>query len=198
MAACSEVSFSPTRTARPSSDRSKMYAWSRASKSLGVRTTTVAMARKSTCPRVCMIAVRWDTGRESPNGSATRRRWPDCGRAWRRRCSGSMPSPPTRARSTTLPSKLPVLQNRLHWAGELVAGIEPPPGAERSHAELAGALEHARDATGEVRETLDTGGHRGGVAPRARVARGAVRSAAGAPPARARRRASRCSRSTRP
>lgn len=51
--------------------------------------------------------------------------------------------------------RLPVLQNRLHWAGELVAGIEPPPGAERSHAELAAALERARDATGEVRETLD-------------------------------------------
>jgi hypothetical protein len=54
--------------------------------------------------------------------------------------------------------KLPNLQNRLHWAGELVAGIEPPAGAERSHAELAAALERARDATGEVRETLDTQG----------------------------------------
>lgn len=55
-------------------------------------------------------------------------------------------------------AKLPVLQNRLHWAGELVAGIEPPPGAERAHAELAGALERARDATGEIRETLDCDG----------------------------------------
>jgi hypothetical protein len=54
--------------------------------------------------------------------------------------------------------RLPVLQNRLHWAGELVAGIEPPPGAERAHAELAAALESARDATGEVRETLETEG----------------------------------------
>ena len=54
--------------------------------------------------------------------------------------------------------KLPVLQNRLHWAGELVAGIEPPPGAERAHAELAGALERARDATGAIRETLDCDG----------------------------------------
>jgi hypothetical protein len=54
--------------------------------------------------------------------------------------------------------KLPVLQNRLHWAGELVAGIEPPAGAEVSHAELAGALERARDATGEVRETLEVEG----------------------------------------
>jgi hypothetical protein len=54
--------------------------------------------------------------------------------------------------------RLPVLQNRLHWAGELVAGIEPPPGAERAHAELAAALESARDATGEVRETLEVEG----------------------------------------
>ncbi|HST25175.1 MAG TPA: hypothetical protein VLJ76_04215 [Gaiellaceae bacterium] len=54
--------------------------------------------------------------------------------------------------------QLPVLQNRLHWAGELVAGIDPPPGAERAHAELSAALEHARDATGEIREALETEG----------------------------------------
>jgi len=54
--------------------------------------------------------------------------------------------------------QLPVLQNRLHWAGELVAGIEPPPGGERPHAELAVALEHARDATGEMREALEAEG----------------------------------------
>jgi hypothetical protein len=54
--------------------------------------------------------------------------------------------------------RLSVLQNRLHWAGELVAGIEPPPGAEQAHAELAVALESARDATGEVREVLETDG----------------------------------------
>jgi len=56
--------------------------------------------------------------------------------------------------------QLPLLQNRLHWAGELVAGIEPPPGGERAHAELALALEHARDATGDVRETLEAEGAR--------------------------------------
>jgi hypothetical protein len=54
--------------------------------------------------------------------------------------------------------RLPVLQNRLHWTGELVAGIEPPAGAERAHAELAAALENARDATGQVRETLELEG----------------------------------------
>lgn len=55
-------------------------------------------------------------------------------------------------------AQLPLLQNRLHWAGELVAGIEPPPGGERAHAELALALEHARDATGEVREAFEAEG----------------------------------------
>ena len=54
--------------------------------------------------------------------------------------------------------QLPILQNRLHWAGELVAGIEPPPGAERAHAELGVALESARDATGELREALEVEG----------------------------------------
>jgi hypothetical protein len=54
--------------------------------------------------------------------------------------------------------KLPVLQNRLHWAGELIAGIEPPSGSERAHAELAVALRCARDATGEMREALEIEG----------------------------------------
>lgn len=57
--------------------------------------------------------------------------------------------------------KLPVLQNRLHWAGELIAGIEPPPGGERAHAELAVALRCARDATGEMREALEIEGASG-------------------------------------
>jgi hypothetical protein len=57
--------------------------------------------------------------------------------------------------------QLPVLQNRLHWAGELVAGIVPPAGAERAHAELAFALESARDATGELREALEIEGPTG-------------------------------------
>jgi hypothetical protein len=57
--------------------------------------------------------------------------------------------------------QLPVLQNRLHWAGELVAGIEPPPGGERAHAELAAALQCARDATGEMHEALELEGAAG-------------------------------------
>ena len=51
--------------------------------------------------------------------------------------------------------RLPALQYGLHRAGELVAGIVPPPGAEAAHADLAAALRSARDATGEVREMLE-------------------------------------------
>ena len=53
---------------------------------------------------------------------------------------------------------LPRLQYALHRDWELAAGIEPPPGAETSHAELAASLAGARDATGEVVEALETGG----------------------------------------
>lgn len=53
---------------------------------------------------------------------------------------------------------LPALQYRLHCAGELARGLDPPAGAETVHAELAAALEDARDATGEVLEALETSG----------------------------------------
>jgi len=94
-------------------------------------------------------------------------------------------------------AQLPVLQNRLHWAGELVAGIEPPPGAERAHAELALALEGARDATGEMREALDLEGASAawlrvhewrGALFNVRLARRRLEAGA-APPGRAERRA---------
>jgi len=54
--------------------------------------------------------------------------------------------------------RLPALQYRLHQAGELVLGLEPPPGAEAEHAELTDALVDARDATGEVLEAAEEGG----------------------------------------
>lgn len=54
--------------------------------------------------------------------------------------------------------RLPALQYGLHRAGELVAGIEPPTGAEGAHAQLASALRAARDATGEVRDVLEAEG----------------------------------------
>jgi hypothetical protein len=56
------------------------------------------------------------------------------------------------------PDVLPALQYALHRAGELCVGIDPPAGAESAHAELAAALEEARDATGEVAELIDLEG----------------------------------------
>jgi hypothetical protein len=53
---------------------------------------------------------------------------------------------------------LPGLQYALHRAGELTAGIDPPPGEEESHAELAAALADARDTTGDVADALEAGG----------------------------------------
>jgi hypothetical protein len=53
---------------------------------------------------------------------------------------------------------LAALQYRLHLAGELAAGIVPPPGAATGHEELAAALADARDATAEVVEAVDGGG----------------------------------------
>src|SRR5581483_6646310 len=49
------------------------------------------------------------------------------------------------------------LQYRLHWSSELLAGVEPPPGARGAHDELADALLDARDATGEIADALETG-----------------------------------------
>jgi hypothetical protein len=50
---------------------------------------------------------------------------------------------------------LRVLQYRLHWSSELLAGVEPPPGARDAHVELADALVDARDSTGELAAALD-------------------------------------------
>lgn len=49
------------------------------------------------------------------------------------------------------------LQYRLHWSSELLAGVEPPPGAVDAHIELADALVDARDATGEFADAIETG-----------------------------------------
>jgi hypothetical protein len=49
------------------------------------------------------------------------------------------------------------LQYRLHWSSELLAGVEPPPGARNAHAELADALVDARDATGDFADALECG-----------------------------------------
>lgn len=54
--------------------------------------------------------------------------------------------------------RLPGLQYQLHWANELLAGAEPPAGAEAAHQELAAALTGARDATAEIAEAVEEGG----------------------------------------
>ena len=53
---------------------------------------------------------------------------------------------------------LPHLQYSLHRAGELAAGVDPPPGQESAHEELAAALEDARDLTADVADAFETGG----------------------------------------
>jgi hypothetical protein len=53
---------------------------------------------------------------------------------------------------------LPALQYALHVAGERIAGLAPPLGAEESHDELHAALVEARDATAEVADAFAGGG----------------------------------------
>jgi hypothetical protein len=53
---------------------------------------------------------------------------------------------------------LRLLQYRLHWSIEALAGVEPPPGAREGHEELADALADARESTGDVAEAIEQGG----------------------------------------
>jgi hypothetical protein len=53
------------------------------------------------------------------------------------------------------------LQYRLHVGSEHVYGLQPPPGSESAHAELADALACARDATAEVAEAVSAAGGEG-------------------------------------
>jgi hypothetical protein len=50
------------------------------------------------------------------------------------------------------------LRYSLHLLGERMVGMTPTPGAVVAHAELADALEDARDATAEVAEAIEAGG----------------------------------------
>ena len=54
--------------------------------------------------------------------------------------------------------RLPALQYALHTAGERIAGLTPPLGAEAEHEELAAAVADARDATAEVADTVEAYG----------------------------------------
>jgi hypothetical protein len=55
-------------------------------------------------------------------------------------------------------ARLPALQYALHTAGERIAGLTPPEGAEAVHEELAAAVADARDATADVADTVDAYG----------------------------------------
>ena len=54
--------------------------------------------------------------------------------------------------------RLPSLQYALHTAGERIAGLTPPLGAEAVHEELAAAVADARDATAEIADTIEAYG----------------------------------------
>jgi hypothetical protein len=54
---------------------------------------------------------------------------------------------------------LRTLQYRLHWSSELLAGVQPPDGVRAGHEELADALVEARDATAEMVDAIEAGGH---------------------------------------
>lgn len=55
-------------------------------------------------------------------------------------------------------ARLPALQYALHTAGERIAGLTPPEGAEAIHEELAAAVADARDATADVADTVEAYG----------------------------------------
>ena len=168
-----------------------MYAWSLASNSFGVRTTTVAIGRN--LPGRPSLRL-YDRGTVAYGPGTTEREryataladlWDSLSATLARLDAVAGDSQSLDAGA----EQLPVLQNRLHWAGELVAGIEPPHGAERSHAELSAALERARDATGRRPGDARHRGDRRGVAARPRVARRALHRSPGTAPARPRSRA---------
>jgi hypothetical protein len=69
--------------------------------------------------------------------------------------------------------RLPALQYALHTAGERIAGLTPPVGAEAVHEELVAAVGDARDATAEVADTLEAFGE-GAAAPLVWEWRGAL------------------------
>jgi hypothetical protein len=65
---------------------------------------------------------------------------------------------PARLEEDEVVGTLRGLQYRLHLAVERAHGLAPPSGTEAIHAELAAALEGARDATGEVAEAVEVEG----------------------------------------
>jgi hypothetical protein len=78
--------------------------------------------------------------------------WPDVNRALAR--LDTIAGDPYAYDADDVADQLQHLQYRLHVAGEAVLGLVPPEGAESAHADLADALECARDATAEVAEAV--------------------------------------------
>jgi hypothetical protein len=78
--------------------------------------------------------------------------WPDVNRALSR--LDAIAGDPYTYDAEDIADQLLHLQYRLHVASEVVAGLQPPTGAESAHVELADALECARDATAEVAEAV--------------------------------------------
>jgi hypothetical protein len=98
------------------------------------------------------VASRTGTGEREGYATAVAELWTDLARTLRR--LDEVAEQPYVEELASLAS----LQYRLHRAIELLAGIEPPAGAEDAHAELLSALEDARDVTGEIVAAGDVSG----------------------------------------
>jgi hypothetical protein len=92
------------------------------------------------------------TGTGHPYASALGELWPVLARALSR--LDAIAAEPEALDDEELVETLSRLQYDLHLGSEHVYGLEPPPGAETAHAELADALACARDATAEVAEAV--------------------------------------------
>jgi hypothetical protein len=87
-------------------------------------------------------------GTGQPYATALGELWP--GLAWALSRLDALAAEPEALGADELVETLSRLQYDLHLGSEHVYGLEPPPGAETAHAELADALACARDATAEV------------------------------------------------
>lgn len=97
-------------------------------------------------------AVAPTTGTEQKYALALGELWPGVQRALAR--LDAIAADPGALDDAELADALGRLQYHLHLGSEHVYGLEPPPGAETAHAELAAALAAARDATAEVADAV--------------------------------------------
>jgi hypothetical protein len=92
------------------------------------------------------------TGTEQRYAVELSQLWPDVNRALGR--LDAIAVDPYTYDPDDVADQLHHLQYRLHVAGEAIVGLQPPIGGESAHADLADALEWARDATAEVAEAV--------------------------------------------